>query len=251
MSFEDKVILITGASSGIGADAARHLAKLGGSVAIVGRNEERLNGVAEEIINAGSPSPLAIVADIMEDTDRIIEETINHFGKLDVLINNAGILIVDTICNFKDDDFDRVWKTNVRSAAILTKLAIPYLEKTRGNVINISSIAALKGFSYSLSYCVSKAALDQFTRCSAIELAPKGIRVNSINPGVINTPIFETAVGADETAQFIEDITPKYPIGRLGELSDSSNAIAFLANDTASFITGISLPVEGGFLLHE
>lgn len=249
MSFEDKVILITGASSGIGAHAARHLAKLGGRVAIVGRNEERLNGVAEEIEADGSPSPLPIVADVTTDAQRIIEETVEHFGKLDVLINNAGILILDSISNFEVENLDRGWNTNVRSVALLTSLAVPHLEQTKGNIVNVSSIAGLKAFPYSISYCTTKAALDQFTKCAAAELAPKGIRINGINPGVIPTPIFETAVGSKSADEFLEQISSKYPLGRLGEMADATNAIQYLASDAASFITGISMPIEGGFLL--
>lgn len=182
MAFNDKVVLVTGASSGIGADAARHLAKLGAKVAIVGRNEKRLNTVAEEIKNLGLVTPLAIVADVTEDAERIVDETIEQFGKLDVLINNAGIVIQDNVVQVNISEFDRIFDTNVRSAIKLTKLCVPHLEKTKGNVVNVSSVAGLKAFQNIMSYCISKAALDQFTKCTALDLAPKGIRVNSINP---------------------------------------------------------------------
>lgn len=247
MSFDGKVVLITGASSGIGADAARHLAKLGAKVSIVGRNAKRLNAVTDQIIKAGSSKPLPIVADVTKDANRIISETINHFGRLDVLVNNAGVFMSDNVTEFDINEFDRVLNTNLRSVVILTNLAVPHLEKTKGNIVNISSICGLRPFDIYTSYCLSKAALDQFTKCSAITLAPKGIRVNSVNPATIRTPIFES-IGINKTNedQFYEARKLDYLVGRVGEVSDTSSAIAYLASE--SFLNGILLPVDGGIM---
>lgn len=248
MNFEEKVILITGASSGIGADAAIHLAKLGAKVAIVGRNQKRLNEVAEQIKRSGAPTPLPIIADVTEDAERIVAETIKHFGKLDVLVNNVAIVIQSKLPNLNMSDFDRVFDTNVRSVIILTQLCVPYLEKTKGNIVNISSTAGLNPQNNLTTYCMSKAALNQFSRCASLDLAPKGIRVNAINPAVIRTPIHESFLGSAENAEkFMTDYGKMYPVGRIGEVSDTSAAIAYLASDqTAAFITGILLPVDGG-----
>lgn len=183
MNFQGKVILITGAGSGIGADAARHLAKLGANVAIVDKNAKRLNEVAEEIKNSGSPAPLPIVADVVKDTERIVSETIKHFGQLDVLINNAGIPMSDTVADVNLSEFDRVFDVNVRAAISLTKSCVPHLEKTKGNIVNVASICGLRPVPSLMTYCMSKAALIQLTKCSALDLAPKKIRVNGINPG--------------------------------------------------------------------
>lgn len=247
MSFTGKVVLITGASSGIGANAAQHFAKLGAKLSIVGRNEKRLKDVAEQIIKAGSPTPLAIVADVTRDAERIINETIKCFGQLDVLVNNAGIFRSDTVTQFDVKQFDCIMNTNLRSVIILTNLAVPYLEKTKGNIVNVSSVAGLKPFDIFTSYCVSKAGLDQFTKCSAIALAPKGIRVNAVNPATIRTPIFES-IGVNESNEdkFYEERKHDYLVGRVGEVSDTSSAIAYLASET--FITGILLPVDGGLM---
>lgn len=144
MSFEDKVILITGAGSGIGADASRHLAKLGGKIALVDRNEKNVLDVAEQIKEAGYQTPLAIVADVTVDAERIISDTIKHFGKLNVLVNNAGIVQYDNVTTVQFADFDRLFDINVRSVVKLTQLAVPYLEKTKGNIVNTASIAALQ-----------------------------------------------------------------------------------------------------------
>lgn len=252
MAFEGKVILITGASSGIGADAARHLAKLGASVAIVGRNESQLKEVAEQIKECeSSPKPLVIVADVTKDAERIVDETINEFGKLDVLINNAGIATIDTIIEVDLVNFDRIIDTNVRSVINLTKLCVPHLEKTKGNVLNVSSIAGLKGIRNSMSYCISKAAITQFTKCCALDLAAKGIRVNAIAPSVIRTPIFgKDFIPCEKIERYFAHFEKKYPVGRIGEVSDTSSAISYLAdNQTASFLTGVVLPVDGGCMV--
>lgn len=245
MSFTGKVVLITGASSGIGADAARHLAKLGAKVAIVGRNEKRSNEVADQITKAGSPKPLPIVADVTKDAKRIIDTTIEHFGKLDVLVNNAGVFQADTLLNLDEAKFDRILDTNLRSVVILSHYAVPYLEKTKGNIVNVSSDAGIQPYGEYLSYCISKAGISQFTKCSAIGLAKKGIRVNAINPGDIRTPLFESVGVTEANAdQYFDECKKQYLVGRVGEVSDTSAAIEFLASQP--FINGILLPVDGG-----
>lgn len=208
--------------------------------------------MVEEIRAAGHGTPLAIVADINVDSERIINETVKHFdGRLDVLVNNAGV--VDPPVPFHEgniESFDRIWNTNLRSVIQLTKLAVPHLERTKGNIVNISSVAGLRPVTGVLAYCVSKAGLDQFTKCAALELAPKGIRVNSMNPGIVATPIFQTVGINQATAEaYFESASKNYPLGRVGVVSDTSKAIAFLASDNAEFITGTLLPVEGGRLL--
>lgn len=243
MSFSGKVVLITGGSSGIGADAARHLAKLGAQVAIVGRNEQRLNEVAKQILKAGSPKPLTIVADVTTDAKRIIDETIKQFGKLDVLVNNAGIFISDSITEFNVSEYDRLMDTNLRSVLVLTHLAVPHLAITKGNIVNVSSESGINAYDFFLSYCISKAGINHFTKCAAIGLAAKGVRVNAVNPGDIRTPIFES-VGISDTNAFFDAIKNQYLVGRIGEVSDTSAAIEYLASQ--SFVNGILLPVDGG-----
>lgn len=248
MDFTGKVICITGGGSGIGADAAINLAKLGASVALVDRNAGRLNEVAEKIRSSGSLEPLAIVADVTTDTDQIINATIQQFGKLDVLINNAGVL------RFNNDEplgsldtFDEIFNTNVRSVLALTKLAVPHLEQTKGNVINISSVTGTIASDTHTAYSLSKAAVDHLTRCAAIELAPKGIRVNAIKSGLIRTSIFEAAgLRAQQIDGIYEYGRQKYPAGRVGVAEDITRAIAFLANGAARFITGHLMIVDGG-----
>lgn len=213
MNFNGKVILVTGASSGIGAEIARHLASLGGRIALVGRNTERLSTVSLQITEKhGEKSALSIVADVMTDTELIITKTIEYFDQLDVLVNNAGVGGNDSVETFTETEFDRVFDTNVRGVIKLTQLAVPYLQLTHGNVVNISSVAGLRPIKNVLSYCISKAALDQFTRCTALDLAEKRIRVNSINPAVVKTPIFQTVgLSEERTEEVFEMFARRYP----------------------------------------
>lgn len=247
MSFNGKVVLITGGGSGIGADAARHLASLGANLSIVDKNEKGLRETAEEIKKSNATVPLQIVADITKDTERIVDETIKNFKQLDILINCAGIGCHDDICSLDFCEFDKIFDVNVRSAVKLTKHCVPHLEKTKGNIINVSSVNGLKkGIQRMLSYAMSKAVVDQFTKCCALDLASKEIRVNAINPAAIRTPIYGTKENEERTDAFCQKILP---IGRMGEVSDTTAAITFLASDqTASFLTGVLLPVDGGFM---
>lgn len=171
MSFADKVVIITGASSGIGAGTAVHFSKLGAKVTITGRNEENLRKTASKC----EGEVLSIIAEMTNEADRlkIIDETISRFGKIDVLVNNAGIGLDGTILTTTLEKFDNVMNTNVRSVFHLTQLATPHLIATKGNVVNISSVTAVRAFTNFLVYCMSKAAIDQFTKCVALELVMK------------------------------------------------------------------------------
>ncbi|XP_045503302.1 uncharacterized oxidoreductase TM_0325-like [Colias croceus] len=201
MSFESKVVIVTGASSGIGEAAALAFAQEKADVVIVGRNEERLKKVAE-LCEAKGKAPLVLKADVTNDTDakRIITETIEKYNKLDILVNNAGVLLDATL---EDGDilstFDETIKTNVRSVVNLTMLATPYLKASKGNVLNVSSVAGTQLVSYKYTaYCMSKAAINHFTRGAALELGRYGVRVNAISPGPVKTRLFNTSTVIDE-----------------------------------------------------
>lgn len=175
MSFADKVIIITGAGSGIGAACAEHFAKQGALLALIGRSPRKFEKVLVKIkaydVNA---EPLVILADVRFDAERIICETIEKYGKLDILINNAGFGNHATIESIKLEDFDGIMATNARSVVQLTQLAVPYLIESKGNIVNVSSVAGMRTFTNFLAFSMSKAALNQFTKCAAIELAEKG-----------------------------------------------------------------------------
>jgi len=251
MSFDGKVVLITGASSGIGAECAEYFAKEGALLALVGRNAENAVNVSRKIQQGGAKAvPLVILADISIDSKRIINETIGKYGRLDILINNAAFSIPGTIENTRIEDFDSVMGTNVRGTLLLTQLAVPYLIASKGNIVNVSSIVGLRAFEGLLAYCMSKAALDQFTRCTALELASKGVRVNSVNPAVIDTNFQSTEFGISRNtpafAAMRESQARMHPIGRVGQSEEVVAAIAFLAKENAGFVTGTTLPIDGG-----
>ncbi|XP_066514527.1 3-oxoacyl-[acyl-carrier-protein] reductase FabG-like [Hoplias malabaricus] len=248
-SLKDKVTLITGASSGIGAGTAVLFAKLGAQLALNGRNLENLNQVAKECEEFGTSKPLLVPGDLTdEDTvKKTVEQTIAHFGKLDVLINSAGILAMGSIETTDMEQYDKVMNVNVRSVYHLTHLCVPHLIKTKGAIVNVSSVNGQRSFPGVLAYCMSKSAIDQFTRCVALELASKQVRVNSVGPGVIVTEVHKRA-GLDEEQykQFLEKCKVTHALGRPGEVEEVAHAIAFLASDAATFITAVNLPVDGG-----
>ena len=179
--FTGKVALITGASSGIGAAAAKLFSKLGATLALSGRNIENLKKVASEC--EGETKPILIKADLgtEADTTLLIEKAVSELGQIDILVNNAGVLELGSIENTTLDQYDRVMNVNLRAIYHLTMLAVPHLVKTKGNIVNVSSVNGLRSFPGVLAYNISKAGLDQFTRCVALELAPKGVRVNAVN----------------------------------------------------------------------
>lgn len=246
MAFSGKVVLITGASSGIGAGSAEYFAGQGALLALNGRNAERLQEVCDKVKDIGvAGEPLLIVADVSTEAERIISETIERFGQLDVLINNAGIGRFLPFQQCPVEEFDVMMATNARAVYQLSQLAAPHLIETKGNIVNVSSIAAVKTFGGLCAYSMTKAALDQLTRYSAIELAEKGVRVNSINPATIETGFFH-ASGVDHPEAIIGFMSKNHPVGRNGTVKDCVNAIAFMANEENSFITGVCMLVDGG-----
>jgi len=246
----DKVALITGASSGIGAATALLFARRGAKLSLSGRNEVNLQRVGDECARVGSERPLIVVAELScePDVTNLVDATVEKFGRLDILVNNAGIVEFGTIETTSLEQYDRVMGVNVRSAFQLTMLCAPRLIATRGNIVNVSSNIGTRPFAGMLAYCMSKSAMDQMTGCAALELASKGVRVNSVNPGVIFTEIQKRAgMSEDQYAKFVEHIKDIDPLGRVGDAEEVAQAIAFLASGSASFITGEHLHVDGGY----
>ena len=246
--FNGKVAIVTGATSGIGRETALQFAKNGARISAVGRNEPNLAELKSEIEAEGG-TVKTIRADVTNEADiqKIIEETIRSFGQIDVLVNAAGILLNGTIENTQTEDWDALMNINVRSVFLLMQAAVPYLEKTRGNVVNVSSVTGLRAFPGVLAYCVSKAAVDQLTRCSALELAPKQIRVNAVNPGVVVTNIHRRGgMSEDNYEAFLEKSRQTHPLGRPGEPKEVADLILFLASENASWITGATYSIDGG-----
>ncbi len=249
MSFAGKVILITGASSGIGEATALHLAKLGAKLAISGRNRSNLEKVSSRCAAFHKHIPLVITGELCNEQDikNIIDSTVKHYSALDVLVNNAGIIELGSIENTSLEQFDRIFNVNVRAVYQLTMLAVPHLIKSKGTIVNVSSVNGIRSFAGVLAYNMSKSAVDQMTRCVALELAGKGVRVNSVNPGVVKTELQKRG-GLDDATykQFLERSKETHPLGRYGEPEEVAKAIAYLAGEDSSFTTGVNLPVDGG-----
>ncbi|XP_055923280.1 3-oxoacyl-[acyl-carrier-protein] reductase FabG-like [Eupeodes corollae] len=248
MTLNKKVAIITGASSGIGAATCVDFVKNNANVVAVGRNLENLKQTSAACTKANPKVKCLIIqADVTKDTQKIIDQTIKEFGKIDILVNNAGILKSGTILDTESGDFDSIMDTNLRAVFQLTKSVVPYLIKTKGNIVNVSSVAGIRSFPNALAYCVSKAALDQFTRCVALELAPHNVRVNSVNPGVVITEVHKRS-GMDEKAyaDYLELCKSTHALGRVATVDEIAPSIVFLASDAASFITGSLLPIDGG-----
>lgn len=245
---DTKVALITGASSGIGRASALIFAENGWNVVAVGRNEHELNALRDDAREL--PGSVRIhLADITETSqvDRLISETVQHLGKIDALINCAGIIKSGSIETTTLDDWDKMMNINLRSVFYFIQKCVPHLEETKGNVVNISSVTGLRAFPGVLAYCVSKAGIDQLTRCVALELAPKGIRVNSVNPGVVVSNLHKRG-GMNEVdyEKFLEHAKDTHPLGRPGQPKEVAELVHFLASDKAAWITGVTYEVDGG-----
>ena len=246
--FEGKVALVTGASSGIGKATALRLAGEGAKVAVTARRAEKIEALASEIDSAGA-NAVAIAADLTSESDRrrIVDETVNAFGGLDVLVNAAGIIAFGTIEDTSLDDWQKMFDINVVSIFHMMQLALPHIIPRKGNIVNVSSVNGMRSFPGVLAYNSSKSALDQLTRCSALELATKGVRVNNVNPGVVVTELHRQA-GLDEEkySAFLERSKTTHPIGRVGNAEELAALIAFLASDEAGWITGDTVNIDGG-----
>jgi NAD(P)-dependent dehydrogenase (short-subunit alcohol dehydrogenase family) len=246
---KDKVAIITGASSGIGRASALLFARKGSKVVAVGRNETELNALRDEVQEKDGSTIKIHLADVCELTqaEKIVIDAVDAFGKIDVLVNSAGIIMNGTIENTTLDAWDKMMNINLRSVFYMMQKCIPHLEQTKGNVVNISSVAGLRSFPNVLAYCVSKAAIDQLTRCAALELAPKKIRVNAVNPGVVVTNIHKRGGMEDEAYEnFLQHSKTTHPLGRVGDPAEIAELIYFLASKKASWITGATYSIDGG-----
>ncbi|PAV66857.1 hypothetical protein WR25_00366 [Diploscapter pachys] len=217
-----RVALITGASSGIGRAAAIRLAQDGFKLSITGRKAEELQQTADACVTKGvNKEQILITPGDLNNAPfakKLVDDTISKFGSLYTLVNSAGILMAGPVLDTELDVLDKQMDINVRSVVQLTRFALPHIIKEKGTVVNVSSINGPCPFANVTYYCMSKSALDQFTKCLALEMAPKGVRVNSVNPGVIQTECHKNAgMNPDQYAQFLEKSTTTHPLGRYGQ----------------------------------
>ena len=246
--FENKVAFVTGATSGIGQACALSFARAGARVVCIGRKEDALKELEQTIRETGSEA-LTIRADLAreDDADRAVQHAVRVFGGIDVLVNAAGHISSGTVEDTSLEAWDDMMNVNVRASFVLMQKALPSLIERRGNVVNISSVTGLRAFPGVLAYCVSKAALDQLTRCASLELAAKGVRVNAVNPGVVVTQIHKRGGMSEEAyAAFLEHSKTTHPLGRTGRPEEIASLVLFLASDDASWITGATYSIDGG-----
>ncbi|XP_076816495.1 putative oxidoreductase TM_0325 [Clavelina lepadiformis] len=253
--FASKVILITGAASGFGQATANAFAKKGASLSLVDKDEENLNKVTEQCKKAGASQVLAVVADLRVEDNivRAMNETIETFDRLDVLVNNAGVCKLGSVENTPMESFDFTFHVNVKAHFHFTQLAVPHLEKTKGIVINVTSVGGEMPTPAAIFYGMSKAALTYFTKSAALGLAEKGIRVNAVAPTSCKTNIQygPGAIPPDvDVEQVMEFQAKQQPLGGVNiETQDVADAILFLASNSARTITGTCLAVDRGRLL--
>ena len=246
--FAGKVVVVTGATSGIGRATALRFAESGATVVAAGRNEEALAEVSQEIERRGgvaAPGRADLLLD--EEAARIIVSAAEKFGGIDVLVNAAGHIASGTIETTALEAWDKMLDINLRAIFKLMQQALPFLIQRHGNIVNVSSVTGLRSFPGVLAYCVSKAGLDQLTRCAALELAAKGVRVNAVNPGVVVTEIHKRGGMNEEAyAAFLEHSKTTHPLGRVGDPREIAELIVFLASERASWVTGATYSIDGG-----
>ncbi|MFC3284685.1 SDR family oxidoreductase [Litchfieldella rifensis] len=234
-------ILVTGATSGIGLDIARSLAELGADLVLFGRNRDRLADLEREL------GARTLAVDITDEA--AVTEAFVGMPGLDGLVNCAGISILDDALDVKAEDLERIMTTNVTASAVMAREAARHMigHGRQGSIVNVSSQAAMAALPGHLGYCASKAAMDAMTRVLCLELGPKGIRVNSVNPTVTLTPMAERA-WADPAKR--EPMLAAIPLGRFATPREVALPVAFLLSPAASMISGACLPIDGGFTSH-
>jgi NAD(P)-dependent dehydrogenase (short-subunit alcohol dehydrogenase family) len=248
MSFRGKSVVVTGATSGIGRATAEAFARDGASIVLVGRNETVLKEV-EAVVRAGGGEAATCAVDLTSpaSADTVIKAALDAYGQLDVLVNAAGVIVSGTLEQTTDAMWDEMIAVNLSAPFRLMRAAAPYLRAQRGSVVNVSSVNGLRSFPGVLAYCVSKAGVDHLTRCAAIEMAPLGVRVNAVNPGVTVTNLHRRS-GMDEEryAAFLERSKETHPLGRPGKADEIAELIVFLASERAAWMTGETIPIDGG-----
>ena len=240
--FTGKTVIVTGSSTGIGEGIARRFHDEGANVVINARNAEK----CEETAATMDEARVLVVAGDVSDPDfakDIVAKTVERFGGLDHLVNNAGVADQGMLHDMSDAQIDRVIDINVKGVIYMSRAAIPELIKTGGSIINISSVSGIGGDSMLPLYNASKGAVTNLTRGLALQLGPQGVRVNTINPSVTRSDMVEGIINNDGAMQMMMN---RMAIKRVGEPEDIAAAAAFLASEDAAFITGVNLPVDGG-----
>ena len=243
-SLKGKTILVTGASSGIGAATAVECSKMGANVIVTGRNEERLKKTFDHLDISFGANHLMIIADLADETS--VNSLVEQTGILDGVVNNAGVNRVKPVTFIKQDDFDYVFQSNAWAAVNLTRLLCRKKKlKKNSSIVFTSSVSAFFNAPGRALYAGSKAALTAFMRSFAVELSEKGIRANAVHPGLVETKL----IAENLTEEELQNNIREYPLKRFGKPEDVAWAIIYLLSDASAWVTGTSMIVDGGFML--
>ncbi len=250
MRFEDRVIILTGAASGIGKAAAALFAGEGGVVFLLDIDRKGIEKTADDILHQGGKA-LSLACDVTDEgkVTEVVAQVLQHVGRIDVLCNNAGIELSRSLIHTEEDEWDRVLAVNLKGMFLLSKHVVPHMMDSGGGaVVNTSSISGLLGWPDSSAYCASKGGVIQLTREMAVEYGPHNIRVNCICPGTTVTPMIDRLLGLEEDPEGTAlSIRAMHPLGRFAQPEEIARAMLFLASEEASFVTGAVLPVDGGY----
>lgn len=243
-----QTVVVTGATSGIGRATALRFARDGAAVLALGRKATALADVAQQVTAAKGRCVTLEIDLTTESAPRtIVDAAISAFGGVTTLVNAAGIIANGTVEHTTDSAWDEMLDINLRVPFRLMRAFTPSLIASRGSVVNVSSVTGLRAFPNVLAYCVSKAGVDQLTRCAALEMAPHGVRVNAVNPGVVVTNLHRrSGMNEDNYGKFLERSKETHPLGRPGDAQEIADLIWFLASDRAGWITGETISIDGG-----
>jgi NAD(P)-dependent dehydrogenase (short-subunit alcohol dehydrogenase family) len=246
--FTGRTALVTGASSGIGRACAQALAAEGARVALAGRRRDRLDELAKALAAAGAET-LVLTGDVRDEAvcAAWASATLERFGAIDALVNAAGVLGNGAVPDTSTAEWRRVMDTNLDATFFMTRAASAALKSSRGAIVNIASVAgAVRPYGGLAAYCVSKAAVDMLTRCSALDLAPFGVRVNAISPGVVVTELHTVTQAVADYPAFLERSKATHPIGRVGSTDEVAALVLYLLGPDAGWITGADVSIDGG-----
>ena len=241
-SFQDKIVLVTGAGSGIGEAAARAFAKAGATLVLADKEKSRLKKLTEEL---GESRGMARVMDTSDpdDCEDLIAAAVKKFGHLDVLVNDAGVDHMGAVDEGSLKEWERVMGTDLNGYFYMTRFAMPHLRKSKGCIVNVSSVSGLGGDWNHSFYNAAKGAITNFTRAVALDEAKNGVRVNAVNPSLVYTAMTKQMKA---NPKLIHKFEERIPMGRGAEPADIAGPILFLASEAAHFVTGVNLPVDGG-----
>jgi len=250
--FLGKVVIVVGATSGMGEASAYRFAEEGAQVLVIGRREEKGTDIVKKIEGkSGSASFFKADISIGSSCNQIIDTAIERYGRIDVLANIAGYHISKSVETISIEEWDFLMNTNLKSFFLLCKYAVPYLKKTKGNIVNMSSMVGIVGQTNACAYAATKGGINAMTKNLALDLAKYGIRVNAICPGWVRSELVEDWFHqqGQKEQEIRDNINRMHPLGKIGEPEEAAAAIAFLASGDASFITGITLEIDGGLTL--